>query len=428
MRHTIDGRYDMSSYAGGVARAVGPPPRISIEAMSEGSPPERRSGLKVGRVFGVPVIISPTWLILAVLVTVLYADVVRAVLPQLAGGLVYVVSFGFVVTLCGSVFLHELGHALASRHYRIGVRSITLEMLGGHTEMTEEAKTPKAEAVIALAGPMVSAVLGIIGVAVLVITPMGTLAMQFAFQIAACNIIVAIYNVLPGMPLDGGRALRALVWAIAGDRHLASRVAGWTGRGVALATAAAGMFLYYLGIVSMIAMVLALMIGVVLWMGATRSIQIGQLGARFHLLSVRGLMRPVVAVPTATPLAEALRRMDDAGAAGVVVVDSAQRPLSLMSEEAVARMPVERRPWVDVDVVCRSIDPETAWNPRWRGDEVIAAMRRNHAAEYAVMCDGRFEGLVRSADIVNVLDPRRRVPAGGAAEGEAGQRQEDDSR
>lgn len=395
--------------------------------MSDDSPPLSRSGLKIGRVFGVPVIISPTWLILAVLVTVIYSDVVRTVLPDLAEGLVYVVSFGFVVTLCGSVFLHELGHALASRHYGIGVRGITLEMLGGHTEMTEEAKTPKVEAVVALAGPLVSAVLGVAGVATLVITPAGTLAMQFAFQVAACNIIVAVYNALPGMPLDGGRALRALVWAVAGDKHLASRVAGWTGRVVAGATAVAGALLYYSGLVSVIAMVFALMIGVVLWMGATRSIQIGQLGARFHLLKVSDLMRRAVEVPTTTPLAEALRRMREADADGVVVVDSAGRPLSLMSTEAVRQMPVQRRPWVAVDDVCRSITPDTSWDPQWRGEEVIAAMRRHHAPEHAVMFDGRFHGFVRSADVADVLDPRSRAtPAGGAMTGTAGQRGEDD--
>ena len=395
--------------------------------MSEGSPPGNRPGFKIGRVFGVPVIISPTWLILAVLVTVLYSDVVRAVLPNLAEGLVYVVSFGFVVTLCGSVFLHELGHALASRHYRIGVRSITLEMLGGHTEMTDEAKSPKAEAVVALAGPLVSAVLGMAGVAALVVTPSGTLAMQFAFQVAVCNIIVAVYNVLPGMPLDGGRALRALVWAVAGDKHLASRVAGWTGRVVAAATGAAGVLLYYVGVVSAIAVAFSLIIGVVLWVGATRSIQIGRLGARFHLLRVRDLMRPAVEVPTSTPLAEALRRMQEAGADGVVTVDAAGVPLALMSTEAVRRMPVERRPWVPVDDVCRSISPETVWDLEWRGEEIIAAMRRHHAPEYAVMFDGRLQGLVTSSDIADVLDPRSRADRSeGKVAGTTGHRQEDD--
>lgn len=384
----------------------------SIEAMSEETPSIKRPGWRIGRVFGVPVIISPTWLILAVLVTVIYSDVVRAVLPQLADALVYLVSFGFVVTLCGSVFLHELGHALVSRHYRIGVRSITLEMLGGHTEMTSEAKTPKVEAVVALAGPAVSAVLGMIGVAALIITPPGTLAAQFAFQIAACNIIVAVYNALPGMPLDGGRALRALVWAIKGDKHVASQVAGWTGRVVAAATGIAGVVLYYFGVVTFIAVVFALMIAVVLWIGATRSIQIGQLGARFHLLSVRDLMRPAVEVASGTPLAEALRRMREVGAVSVVVVDSAGKPLSLMSAEAVRVMPEARRPWVPVDDVCRQITDRNSLDLEWRGEEVIAAMRRHHTSEYAVVFGGRFQGLVRSADIAEVLDPRQADASG----------------
>ncbi|MGH8793669.1 MAG: site-2 protease family protein, partial [Stackebrandtia sp.] len=238
--------------------------------MSQDPSPVGRSGLRVGRVLGVPVIISPTWLILAVLVTVIYSDVVRGVRPDWSDGLVYLVSFGFVVTLCGSVFLHELGHAFVSRRCGIGVRSITLEMLGGHTEMAAEADRPRTEAFIALAGPAVSALLGLIGLAGLAFTAPDTLAGQFAFQIAVCNIIVAIYNSLPGMPLDGGRALRAMVWAIKGDRHLASRVAGWFGRGIALLTAGVGASLYANDMLSALGVVFTLVIATVLWMGATR--------------------------------------------------------------------------------------------------------------------------------------------------------------
>ncbi|GAA4923740.1 hypothetical protein GCM10023223_51370 [Stackebrandtia albiflava] len=386
--------------------------------------------MRIGRVFGVPVIVSPTWLILAVLVTVIYSDIVQAAVPGISGGLVYVVSFGFVVTLCVSVFLHELGHALVSRHYGIEVRSITLEMLGGHTEMASEAQSPKVEAAVALAGPLVSAVLGVAGVAALALTPPGGLATQFAFQIAASNIIVAVYNALPGMPLDGGRALRALVWAIKGDRHLASRVAGWTGRAVAVATGLGGALLYFCGVVTTIGIVFALLIAGVLWLGATRSIQIGQLGARFHLLDVRSLLRPAAPVTTGTPLAEALRRMREAEAVSVVVVGSNGEPLALLSGPAARAVPEHRRPWIPVDDVSRAITPETAWDPRWRGDEVVDAMRRHHAPEYAVMFGGRFEGLVRASDIADVLDPRRPVPTTGTAApadtGTVPHRQEDD--
>ncbi|WP_083787385.1 site-2 protease family protein [Stackebrandtia nassauensis] len=376
---------------------------------SDGRP--TRPGLRIARVLGVPVYISPTWLILAVLVTLIYSDVVRVAVPGLSGGLVYLVSFGFVVTLCGSVFLHELGHALTSRHYGIGVRGITLEMLGGHTEMATDPKSPKVEAVVALAGPAVSAVLGAIGTAVALILEPFTLAWQFAFQVAACNIIVAIYNVLPGMPLDGGRALRALVWAIKGDKHVASIVAGWAGRVVAVATAAAGILAFATGFVSVIGIVFALMIAAVLWLGATRSIQLGTLGARFHLLDVAKLLRPATCVPSGTPLGEALRQQREADSGGVLVVDAAGHPTAIMHSAATQAVPADRRPWVSVDDVAQGLDGSNTWKPSWRGEEVVAAMRRHPANEYAVVDDGRALGVVNAADIADALDPRKPAPA-----------------
>ncbi|CAM3156094.1 M50 family metallopeptidase [Stackebrandtia soli] len=370
-----------------------------------------RSGFRIGRVRGIPVMISPSWLILAVLITVVYSDVVRALLPGYSDAIVYLVSFGFVVTLCGSVFLHELGHALVSLHYGIPVRRITLEMLGGHTEMSTEADRPKVEALIALAGPAVSAVLGVIGIGALALTEPGTLPGQFAFQIAVCNVLVAIYNALPGLPLDGGRALRAGVWAVTGDRHAASRIAGWTGRVVAAATGLLGVTLFYLGWLSLIGVIFTVLIAGVLWVGATRSIQLGQLGSRFHLLDTASLMRPVVEVPGDTPLAEALRRMKEDDAGGVVVVDASGNPVSLLHSEAAEAVPAGRRPWIPVADVSRAIDERNSWPLGLRGEDVIAAMREHPSTEYAVLSGPSVRGVVRMADVADALDPRLPAPA-----------------
>ena len=137
-----------------------------------------------------------------------------------------------MVCLLGSVLLHELGHALTARRYGIGVRGITLELLGGYTEMDRDAPSPRVDLLVSLAGPAVSArarrwprsppPLAL---------PDGTLADQLAFQLAVSNVIVAVFNSLPGLPLDGGRALRAAVWALTRDRHLGTEVAGWVGPG-----------------------------------------------------------------------------------------------------------------------------------------------------------------------------------------------------
>src|SRR5690349_14670078 len=96
-------------------------------------------GLRVGGLFGFPLYLSPSWLILAVLFTVSYGQLVERGRPQLAPLTAYAIGLGFVGCLVASVLLHELGHAFTSRYYGIGVRGITLELLGGYTEMEREA-------------------------------------------------------------------------------------------------------------------------------------------------------------------------------------------------------------------------------------------------------------------------------------------------
>ncbi|MGH8795330.1 MAG: CBS domain-containing protein, partial [Stackebrandtia sp.] len=142
-------------------------------------------------------------------------------------------------------------------------------------------------------------------------------------------------------------------------------------------------------------------------------VQVGTLGARFHLLDVARLTRRVACVPTGTPLAEALRQAEEQRGWGVVVVDSKGSPVALMHGSAAASVPAERRPWVDVNDVSRSLSDAETWDPGWRGEEVVDAMRRRPADEYAVAADGHVLGIVRAADIAEVLDPRKQPPDAG---------------
>src|SRR6202008_3424263 len=103
---------------------------------------------------------------------------------------------------------------------------------GGWTEMDRDEPTPRVDALVSLAGAAGSLVLGGMPPAAAVALPDRTAAGQIAFQLAASNVLVAVFNVLPGLPLDGGRALRAAVWALIGDRDRAPEGGGWAGRGI----------------------------------------------------------------------------------------------------------------------------------------------------------------------------------------------------
>ncbi|MGA8113441.1 MAG: site-2 protease family protein [Actinocatenispora sp.] len=377
------------------------------------SPP----GVRVGRVWGMPVHLSPSWLVLALLITFTYGGVVRANMPDLSPQLAYAVSFGFVVCLLISVFLHELGHALVSRWSGIGVRGISLEMLGGFTEMEQEAPRPRTELVIALAGPAVSAVLGLGAWAVLGSLSPGSVAHELAFQLAASNLIVAVFNVLPGLPLDGGRALRAVVWAATSDKYLGTRVAGYAGRGVAALTLLACLYAYLYWPVGPLSVVLGAMVGIFLWVGAGQAIRGGKLAARFTLVHAGRLARPALRVPSGTPLAEATRRVAESGAGAVVVVDASGSPTGLVSEHAAAAVPAERQPWVAVDSASRTLSAGMVLGAELAGEDVMRAVRDHPATEYLVV-DGpsglppaaeHIVGVLVADDLANLLDPKRTI-------------------
>lgn len=368
----------------------------------------RPAGIPLGRVAGAPVYLSASWFLLAFVVTVSYADLARTTRPGISSATAYAVGFGFLMCLFLSVFLHELGHALMSRRHGIGVRAITLEMLGGYTEMTREAPTPRVEALVSLAGPAVSLLLGVLATAAVPLLPAGSIPRELAFQLAASNLIVAAFNVLPGLPLDGGRALRAAVWAATSDPHLATRLAGWCGRVVAVGALLAAVACYQYRLITVTGLLFLVIVVGVLWVGAGHAVRAGRLGSRYRLLDAGQLARPAVAVPADTPLSEALRRAGEEGAAGIIVADGTGQPRGLVDDHAAAAVPEHRRPWVTVDTVAKTVTPHHVLAADLRGEDVVDALRAYPATNYLVVSDGAAPRVLRAADIADLLLGKRR--------------------
>jgi Zn-dependent protease len=386
----------------------------SIDTMSDNASgeerPERRPGLVVGRLWGVPLYLNPSVILLAALITLLYGNFVRQQL-DLSGAGGYLVGFGFVVCLLVSVLLHELGHAITARRFGIGVKGITLELLGGYTEMDRDAPNPKVDLLVSLAGPAVSLVLGAGAVGVTLALPDGTLWNELSFQVAFSNVVVAIFNVLPGLPLDGGRALRAVVWWISKDRHIGTEVAGWVGRGLAVAVAITVAALAYYDILSLFGLVFMLLIALTLWQGAGQAIRFARISRRFPLIDVARLARPLFPVPTGTPLAEAQRLGAQASRDGhaLAIADSSGRLVGLVDGAAADAVPVERRPWVSVDTVARGIDGVPAIPVGTTGDQVINTVQRSPGSLYLVTAGEDVVGVLHIADLAQLLEPDRKM-------------------
>jgi Zn-dependent protease len=401
----------------GAGAALPPPDAPTIEAMNADAPQQalpppptpsvaRPRGLRLARIWGVPVYVNASWLLLAAVLIIWYGPYARRMMPGLTeiGG--YSLAVAFVGCLLLSVLLHEVGHALVARHFSIGVKAITLELLGGYTEMEGDSPSAKADFFVSAIGPVVSGVIGGAALVGEIALPNGTLLNALAFQLAWSNIVVAIFNALPGLPLDGGRVLRAVVWGISGDQNTGTAAAGWLGRGVAVATLLASVWLLQAGLGSLLNVVFAAFIALTMWQGASAAIVYARLAKRLPEVNLWKLARPIFAVPLGTPLAEAMRRAAEAGApaSALAVGDSNGRVVALINEQAAVAVPAERRPWIPIDSVARTLDAGRTLAADLAGADVIRAVQAHPGSNYLIVAGDDVVGVLETADLARVLN------------------------
>jgi Zn-dependent protease/CBS domain-containing protein len=361
----------------------------------------RPGELSLGDIAGVPIFLATSWFVYALIITLAFAPAVQSRAPDIGEGR-FVVAALFAVFLCVSVLIHELGHALTALAYGHGVRRITLSLLGGMTEMHAEEQRPGEQAVIAGAGPLLSLALGAIGLVVSHQLTEGTLPQLLALAVGFSNLLVGVFNLLPGLPLDGGQLLRALLWKATGSWHRGTVAAAWTGRALAVVVAASPFLMASSRgrSVDTYTLVWAWFIAFFVWTGASASLKGAQVRQRLPGLTARGLARRAIPVPATMPVAEAVRRIAEAGARAAVVVDVDDRPVAIVSEAAVSATPPERRPWITAAEVSRRLDPDLvlAWDIQ--GEELVNAMAGNPATEYLVVDgEGKPYGVLSSADV-----------------------------
>jgi len=360
---------------------------------------------RIGTIGGVDVYVRASWLVVAVLIAVLLAPKVDEVESGL-GALKYVAGFAFAVLLYLSVLLHEVSHALVAKHYGLPVRSISLQFLGGMTEIDGEAATPGQEFKIAVVGPLTSIVVGLISVGLALVAPGGLTEMAFQ-GLAGANLIVGVLNLVPGLPLDGGRVLRATVWQVSGNMHRGTIVAGWTGRVVAVLALLWPVFeRVALNLhPDVIDYVLAAIIASFLWTGATSSMVSAHIRRRLPALKARPLARRVVSVPDDLPVSEAVRQAQDSGAGGIVLHTADGGLVGVVSEAALVATPEDRRPWVPVSSVARSLHEGLVLPADIAGEDLVLAMNRTPASEYVLVePDGSVYGLLATADVDSAFE------------------------
>jgi Zn-dependent protease/CBS domain-containing protein len=346
------------------------------------------------------VYVSPYWFLIAGVFVLVYADDLRhdAAMPH--GDARFVVAAAFVVLLYLSVLVHELSHSVVARAYGLPVRRILLWPLGGFSEIEREPPTPGREFVVAAAGPALSLALAAAGYGLLRLVPAGTIAAGLVSALMWANLVVGIFNLLPGLPLDGGRMLRAVIWKVTGRPATSTIAAAWAGRVIAI-----GLFVlpFSLGWVSdgeLINVVWLAVIAAFLWTGAGQAIKATRFRERLPALQARRLARKAVSVVADTPLAEAIRRADESQARAVVVVDHEDKPIAILNETAVMATPPQRRPWIEAGALARTLEPSLVLPADLSGMALLDAIRRAPATEYLLVePSGQVYGVLAARDV-----------------------------
>ena len=377
--------------------------------MDEDAGERRRApGLvRLGAIAGIPVYVRASWFLIAGIIAVLMAPRIEVVSPGL-GNLVYVAGLAFAVLLYLSVLLHEASHALAARAYGMRVRSVVLHFLGGYTELEEEANTAGREAVVAVVGPLTSLAVGALAWVVAPAAPDG-LAEFMVRALAGANLVIGVVNLLPGLPLDGGRVLRAAVWGATGRPLTGSLVAGWAGRGLAVV-----MLAYPFVVAAALDtepattdVIFAAVLAAFLWVGASQAISAAKHRDRFSNLDARRLARRALAVAYDTPLGEAVRQAHEEQAGGLVVVTTDGRPVGVVNEQAVLATPADRRPWVQTGTLARTVEPGLLLAADLEGEALFRAMKQTPASEYVLVePDGSVHGLLVTNDVAEAFSAR----------------------
>jgi Zn-dependent protease/CBS domain-containing protein len=368
-------------------------------------PPSHESmpgSLRIGRVFGIPIYIHVSWLIIFGLVTwTLATGYFPERYPEVSERGAWLRGLAASLLFFASILLHELGHALVGLRNGIVIRSITLFIFGGVARLAHDPEDGRTEFKVAIAGPLVSVALGAIFYVASTLPFVGAAAQSVARYLAFINVAIAVFNMVPAFPLDGGRLLRGIVWTFAGKGR-ATRIAASAGTGFAYLLMAGGFFTLLTG--NGLAGLWYVLIG---WFlreasaGAFRDLRVDQ---ALSGLSVGDAMTAEVqALPGDISLEEAVRDHFQRTGFSVYPVRRGDSVVGLVSLRDVMRSPLDERDSTSVQAVMTPLDERFVVAPDEPLAEATAKLSENGTGRLLVMLEGRLVGLLTLSSI------RRRV-------------------
>lgn len=376
-------------------------------------PPERKErgrgtstgwpGIPIGRIFGLDIRIDLSWLIIVALVAMSMVGYFASEYPDLAAGAAWAAALSTTLLFFACLLLHEISHSLVGRAKGVEVTGITLFIFGGVSQIRQEPRRPSDEFTIALVGPVTSVVLGIFFLALRWAFAPGSVAHGAAGWLGRINLALAVFNLLPGLPLDGGRMLRAAVWGATKDLRRATRVASSIGSLIAYGLVGWGIIqVLWTG-----RFIDGLWLGLIGWfllVASRQSVSQAELKENLQRLRVSQAMKPSCPeVPSYLPLD---RFVDDyvfRGGGKCFFVTDHDSPLGLLTPGDVRRVGRDEWPHTTVGEIMIPLSKVTSVRP---SDSLLVAFERmnEHSLnQLPVMECGRLEGMLTRNDIFRLV-------------------------
>lgn len=289
---------------------------------------------------GIPVYLGLSWFLIAAVLMATLGPSIGRIVPGIGWG-AYGAALLYSLLLLLSVFVHEFAHAWMAARFGYRVERVVADLFGGHTVYQAPDPSPGRMAAVAFVGPLSNAVLALLG-SLLFLVVTDPLAVVLVGAITWTNAFVAAFNLLPGIPLDGGHVVAAAVWKLTGDRHTGTFAAALLGCGLVIAGAAWFVYGWWSGVLVLgpINLILLLLLAVYLWQGSWQSLRSTRLMRRLDRVDLGSLLHPVRVMPSDAPLEDMPEARPDAAErlpAVILVVERAAPglPLGYLDPEAV---------------------------------------------------------------------------------------------
>lgn len=347
-------------------------------------------GIRLATISSVPVYLGWSWLLMGGLVVFLVGPSTARTYGAVTG---YSVAVVYALALLASVLVHEAAHAVTARSFGHTVHRVVADLWGGHTAFEASRATPLTAAAIAVVGPLSNAVVAVVCFGVSAALGSGLTASVIG-GIAFVNGALAVLNMLPGLPLDGGQVVEAVVWGVTKDQGRARVVAGYLGRGlvIAVVVAVVGVPLVRGQSPDLTTILWTALVASFLWSGATQAIGHGRALGVVGGLDVPSLLEPVAAIAAERPVGElsSLRALP-------VVVDAHGAPVGLIDHDALRAVPPGAIDSTPVSAVTTR-GPD-GWavdlTPGREAMELVTAFQESRSRIVAVSEGGVLRGIVR---------------------------------